>query len=531
MTYAQYLRQLLAPLGIYQLNAPFQGGELEALGTIGSIIGTFLPTFVTIPAVGTAVTFLLFSGILLAIGLIYFLSSKVRWKTCLAAAVLFVLCAVFGHNGSFAFWEDELTYEGESVYNYLQVKETEDRTILSTNVLFGVQSVKQKDGGLTGMYYDTALAAPLMAGVTEKEDFSMLILGMGSGTYATECREYFGPGPAIEGVEIDQDITDLARAYFDLPEDVTVTTYDGRAYLQAMDKHYDVIMVDAYQDITIPFQMSTVEFFTLVADHLTEDGVMVVNMNMHSDGEGSINAHLSDTISSVFENVYTADVPRTTNRELFAAVDGGVSEAEAGFVNACADSLSALCDRDGLAGEKAPLDVADFVTPTPQAAPAERTVIHNYYTPYHYEYRSKCTLLGLPLVHIHLGYGLRRARGIIAIGNVATGLVAIGGFSAGLLSIGGLGIGLLTLAGLAAGGLAVGGMAFGLLAALGGAGALMAGSVEKLEVICWEDLGCEAVRRMEVKDFPLTVILDSQGGDLYESGPAAYLDSLAAKEG
>lgn len=89
----------------------------------------------------------------------------------------------------------------------------------------------------------------------------------------------------------------------------------------------------------------------------------------------------------------------------------------------------------------------------PQAAPAERTVIHNYYTPYHYEYRSKCTLLGLPLVHIHLGYGLRRARGIIAIGNVATGLVAIGGFSAGLLSIGGL---------------AVGGVAFGLLAALGG---------------------------------------------------------------
>ena len=69
------------------------------------------------------------------------------------------------------------------------------------------------------------------------------------------------------------------------------------------------------------------------------------------------------------------------------------------------------------------------------------------------------------------------------------------------------------------------------LAALGGAGALMAGSVKELKVICWEDLGCEAVRRLEVKDFPLTVILDSQGGDLYESGPAAYLDSLAAKEG
>ena len=64
------------------------------------------------------------------------------------------------------------------------------------------------------------------------------------------------------------------------------------------------------------------------------------------------------------------------------------------------------------------------------------------------------------------------------------------------------------------------------LAALGGAGALMAGSVEELEVICWEDLGCEAVRRLQVKDFPLTVILDSHGGNLYESGPAAYLNSL-----
>lgn len=61
------------------------------------------------------------------------------------------------------------------------------------------------------------------------------------------------------------------------------------------------------------------------------------------------------------------------------------------------------------------------------------------------------------------------------------------------------------------------------LAALGGAGALMAASVRSLEVICWEDLGCEAVRRLEVQDFPLTVILDAHGGDLYQSGPAAYL--------
>ena len=67
------------------------------------------------------------------------------------------------------------------------------------------------------------------------------------------------------------------------------------------------------------------------------------------------------------------------------------------------------------------------------------------------------------------------------------------------------------------------------LAALGGAGALMAASVKNLEIICWEDLGCEAVRRLEVEDMPLTVILDPHGGDLYQSGPAAYLASLEEK--
>ena len=63
------------------------------------------------------------------------------------------------------------------------------------------------------------------------------------------------------------------------------------------------------------------------------------------------------------------------------------------------------------------------------------------------------------------------------------------------------------------------------LAALGGAGALMAKSVQTLEVIAWPDLGCEAVRRLTVKDMPLTVILDAHGGDLYQSGPAAYLEA------
>ncbi len=160
--------------------------------------------------------------------------------------------------------------------------------MLSTNVLFGVQSVYMKEDGLTGMYYDYAMAAPLMVPDKEPEDLDVLILGMGTGTYATQCRKYFGD-MSIEGVEIDGKITELSRKYFSL-------------------------------------QMSSVEFFSMVKEHLTENGVMVVNMNMRGQGEGNINQYLSDTIASVFGNVYTADVRGTTNRELFASDNDAMLE-------------------------------------------------------------------------------------------------------------------------------------------------------------------------------------------------------------
>ena len=320
-------------------------GRLNAFNTIGSIIGTFVPTFVTIPAVGTAATFLIFSGVLLVLGLLFFASARKKLVQCIVAAVLFVLFSILGAGSGFAFWEKDLVFEGESIYNYLQVKDEGDSVVLSTNVLFGVQSVMQKEGGLTGRYYDYALAAPVMS---EAETPDVLVLGMGTGTFATQCREYF-PGAAVEGVEIDGRITDLAHEYFRLADDIPVTTYDGRAFLNVCDRKYDVIMVDAYQDITIPFQMSSVEFFTLVRDHLAPGGVMVVNMNMHSDEPGNINEYLADTIAAVFPCVQTADVPYTTNRELFAAE----TDCFAGFAGRAQqlpqDDLRALMGRVGAA--------------------------------------------------------------------------------------------------------------------------------------------------------------------------------------
>lgn len=304
-------------------NSGRTAGELGALNTIGSIIGTFLPTFVTIPAFGTAVTFLIFAVILIAIAAIYLISARVSLVKCAVCIVLALGLGIPGCFGGFAFWENDLLYEGESIYNYIQIKETPDEIILSTNVMFGVQSVKTKTPGLTGYYYDTALAGAFMADDEGDDGLDVLILGLCSGTYATQCFHYFD-GVKVDGVEIDGKIADLATEYFSLPEETKVYVDDGRSFLhagQGKNKKYDLIMIDAYQDITIPFYMTSVEFFGVIKEHLTAGGVVVINLNVFSDAEGAVNQYISDTARSVFPYVYSVNAG--SNRELFATFDEG----------------------------------------------------------------------------------------------------------------------------------------------------------------------------------------------------------------
>jgi len=87
-----------------------------------------------------------------------------------------------------------------------------------------------------------------------------------------------------------------------------------------------------------------------------------------------------------------------------------------------------------------------------------------------YEYKSKKNLFGLPLIHINTGgkYGIKHAKGIFAIGDLASGVVSLGGISLGLFSFGGISLGGIAIGGVAIGGLAIGGLTLGLYA-IGGA--------------------------------------------------------------
>ena len=94
--------------------------------------------------------------------------------------------------------------------------------------------------------------------------------------------------------------------------------------------------------------------------------------------------------------------------------------------------------------------------------------VYIHETGWNYEYKSKTTFWGLPLVHINVGRGLRRAKGVIAVGNCSVGIISTGGLSAGIISIGGLSGGIVSIGGLSiALLLSVGGVSIGTIA-LGG---------------------------------------------------------------
>ena len=94
---------------------------------------------------------------------------------------------------------------------------------------------------------------------------------------------------------------------------------DGRNYLNLNNDKYDLIMVDAYSSISTPFAMSTVEFFSSVKNHLKDDGVMVMNINMYDTQAYSLDVALCDTVCDSFSYVVQYQVPGSSGDEVFAS--------------------------------------------------------------------------------------------------------------------------------------------------------------------------------------------------------------------
>ncbi len=256
-------------------------GRLYGLSTIGSILGTFGSAIVAVPLIGTQRT-MIATAVALALAAGFLLGSRWQLLTLALAALLAVPPGAIKAAHA-------ILYEGESQYQYIDVRQREDGSrVLELNEGVVANSIWYPHSVLTGGEWDMFLVLPALIG---KRAQDVLVLGNAGGSTARALATLY-PGVRIDGVELDPKVTDAARRFFGLNEipRLHVITADARAYLHSTTKHYDVIAIDTYRQPYIPFQVTTREFFALVRTHLTEGGAVALNVSRVPGDRGLLGA-------------------------------------------------------------------------------------------------------------------------------------------------------------------------------------------------------------------------------------------------
>lgn len=292
-------------------------GRLNALGTLGSIVGTFLPVLWLVPAYGTRWSFYTLALALLlvcALGSLRYGRGLVRLPLLallLTAALIFLTPA----SGPRGLWDreesDGLLYEDESLYNYIAVRAWGSERHLKLNEGVGIHSVYHPDSLLSQGIWDYFLLAPLF-GPEGRVDASqrVLVIGLAAGTVPQLYTVIYGPWP-ITGVELDPQILEVGRRFFGMDQpNLSAIAADGRRWLQQLpgDTAYEIILVDAYRPPYIPFHLTTQEFFGLARSRLSASGVLAVNVGRTAANFALVDA-LSQTLGSVFPTVFVIDEP------------------------------------------------------------------------------------------------------------------------------------------------------------------------------------------------------------------------------
>jgi len=270
-------------------------GRLYAISTAGSLVGTMSSSLLLIPVLGTQRTFLVFAFVIAATAVV---GLGIRFAPAPALLALAVALPVGTVKPSDA---GEVIYETDTETQYAQVvQEPDGDRILQLNEGQAIHSLLKPGSYLTGRYWDGLIVLPFAALTAEPK--RVAILGNAAGTAARMYGHYF-PRARVDGVEIDGELTDIGRRFFDLGgPNLHTYTDDARPWLRRSQGDYDVIVVDAYRQPYIPFYLSTREFFALVRERLAPGGVVVVNVG-HPEGNDDLERVIGATMAEEFPTV------------------------------------------------------------------------------------------------------------------------------------------------------------------------------------------------------------------------------------
>jgi predicted membrane-bound spermidine synthase len=291
-------------------------GAIYGVSTAGSIVGTIGTTFFLIPLIGTHAITLLLGGVgvgcglcLIALDRVYSSQVTVRSVTGLVAFALLVLacdCAwsadLFDQSvrSLMLKHDDGRVAHIETEYNNVYINKRGPLLSLTTRVrneTYFHSIVDLLDPDDMPVPYTRIMPAALLYPNSIRH---ILMVGLGAGSVST----YLGramPDIRIDVVELDPGVVAAGRKYFGLQETdkVHFLESDGRVYLNRNNDLYDLILLDAYRELGVPFHLLTQEFYALVKKRLAPSGVVVSNIS------GNTKLYLSTlaTFRSVFPTV------------------------------------------------------------------------------------------------------------------------------------------------------------------------------------------------------------------------------------
>lgn len=274
-------------------------GTLYSIATIGSIFGTFLTIFVLIPAVDIR-TVLFGLGIVLMV--ISLLGLK-TWPKIITVAVVIILftpssslvTGLMPHAGT-------VILEKESQYSHIDVVDSDNKRTLYLNGMRHSQMDKDNPDMLMLEYTKYFHLGQLFNPPLEK------ILFVGGGGFSGPKNFLANyPDAVIDVVEIDPEVTKVAKTYFSLRDNPRLQIFneDARTFLVNSDDTYDLIILDAYATDYVPFHLLTQEYFQILNEHLEPNGVVVSNLLGSLEGDTSdLPRSVYKTMKNTFPTVY-----------------------------------------------------------------------------------------------------------------------------------------------------------------------------------------------------------------------------------
>ena len=287
-------------------NAGKTVGRLYALSTVGSILGTFVAGFVLLPFVGSVRTLYLIIAVLFALSVLL-VPFKLNAKS-VAVLLLFLLGIGANEFIRYSLLKYYSLRDFDTQYSRIRVWDSNNTPnrrpvrVLSTDP-FSTQSSMYLDGDDMASRY----LAYYHLLRHFKPDFqkTLNIGGAGYSFPKDYVKKY--PGKEIDVVELDPQVTQIARDYFRLKEDENLRSFneDGRTFLNQNQEKYDAIVMDAFGSLfSVPFQLTTIEAVRKINSSLSDDGVVLVNLISAIEGDNSYFLQAEyKTYTEVFPNV------------------------------------------------------------------------------------------------------------------------------------------------------------------------------------------------------------------------------------